>query len=72
MLCHSLQCYHRLFSLCRYESGRGRFAVATQDIPVGDVVCVERPCVSHILPEYLVKGPPVNDVTRFFYIYPVI
>jgi hypothetical protein len=42
-----------IFSL-RYEPGRGRFAVATRDIPVGDVVCVERPCVSHILPEYMV------------------
>jgi len=37
-----------------YESGRGRFAVATRDIPVGDLVCVERPCVSSILPEYMV------------------
>jgi len=37
-----------------YESGRGRFAVATRDIPVGDLVCVESPCVSSILPEYMV------------------
>lgn len=37
----------------RFEPGRGRFAVATRDISVGDVVCVEQPCISHILPEYL-------------------
>ena len=29
----------------RYEAGRGRFGVATRDIPVGELVCVETPPV---------------------------
>lgn len=37
----------------KYEPGRGRYAVATRDIKVGEFVCVEEPIVSHPLPEYL-------------------
>ncbi len=36
----------------RHEAGRGRFAVATRDIAVGEFICVEKPLVSRILPEY--------------------
>ena len=30
----------------RHELGRGRFAVATRDIEVGEFICVEKPLVS--------------------------
>ena len=30
----------------RYEPGRGRYAVATRDINVGEFICVEEPLVS--------------------------
>ena len=30
----------------RHEEGRGRFAVATRDIQVGEFICVEKPLVS--------------------------
>ena len=36
----------------RHEPGRGRFAVASRDISVGEFICVESPLVSRILPEY--------------------
>ncbi len=36
----------------RHEPGRGRFAVAARDVSVGEFVCVERPLVSRILPDY--------------------
>ena len=65
-------------ALFRYEPNRGRFAVATRDIPVADVVCVERPCISTILPEYLssncahcfksMKAPmPCNTCSKVMY-----
>lgn len=37
----------------KYAPGRGRFAVATRDIEVGQFICVEKPIVSRILPEYM-------------------
>ena len=40
----------------KYEEGRGRFAVASKDITVGDVVAVEKAIVSHMLPEYMGKN----------------
>ena len=40
----------------RYEAGRGRFATATRDITVGEVLTVEKPVVSHMLPEYMGKN----------------
>ncbi len=36
----------------RHQPGRGRYAVATRDIVVGEFICVEEPCVSRILPEF--------------------
>jgi len=40
----------------KYAENRGRYAVASKDITVGDVVAVEKPVVSHILPEYMGKN----------------
>ena len=40
----------------KYEEGRGRYAVATKDITVGEVVTVEKAIVSHMLPEYMGKN----------------
>jgi len=40
----------------KYEEDRGRFAIASRDITVGDVLTVEKPIVSHILPEYMGKN----------------
>ena len=40
----------------KYEEGRGRYAVASKDITVGDVVTVEKAIVSHMLPEYMGKN----------------
>jgi len=37
----------------KYEEARGRFAVASRDIVVGDVLTVEKAIVSHMLPEYM-------------------
>jgi hypothetical protein len=31
----------------------GRFATASRDITVGEVLAVEKPIVSHMLPEYM-------------------
>jgi len=40
----------------KYEANRGRFAVASRDITVGEVVAVEKAIVSHMLPEYMGKN----------------
>jgi len=40
----------------KYEEARGRFAVASRDITVGDVLTVEKAIVSHMLPEYMGKN----------------
>ena len=40
----------------KYEEGRGRYAVASKDITVGEVVTVEKAIVSHMLPEYMGKN----------------
>jgi len=40
----------------KYEDARGRFAVASRDITVGDVLTVEKAIVSHMLPEYMGKN----------------
>lgn len=40
----------------KYEEDRGRFAVASRDITVGDVITVEKAIVSHMLPEYMGKN----------------
>jgi len=40
----------------KYEENRGRFAVASKDITVGEVVTVEKAIVSHMLPEYMGKN----------------
>jgi len=37
----------------KYQPGRGRFAIAQRNIKVGEFICVEKPIVSHPLPEYL-------------------
>ena len=39
-----------------------RFAIASRDIVVGEVLCVEKAIVSHMLPEYMVIN---NDVFWF-------
>merc|ERR1712012_1291634 len=37
----------------KYEENRGRFAIASRDIVVGEVLTVEKAIVSHMLPEYM-------------------
>ena len=39
----------------KYEDARGRFAIASRDIIVGEVLTVEKAIVSHMLPEYMVN-----------------
>ena len=38
----------------RFDVDIGRFAVASRDIVVGEVLTVEKAIVSHMLPEYMV------------------
>jgi len=40
----------------KYEEARGRFAIASRDITVGEVITVEKAIVSHMLPEYMGKN----------------
>jgi len=40
----------------KFEEARGRFATASRDITVGEVVTVEKAIVSHMLPEYMGKN----------------
>lgn len=40
----------------KYEDARGRFAIASRDIIVGEVLTVEKAIVSHMLPEYMGKN----------------
>ena len=47
----------------RYQSGRGRYAVATRDIDVGEFICVEQPTVSRILPEF--SGSNCSNCFRY-------
>uniref|UniRef100_A0A0K2TLD8 Protein-lysine N-methyltransferase SMYD4 n=1 Tax=Lepeophtheirus salmonis TaxID=72036 RepID=A0A0K2TLD8_LEPSM len=62
----------------RYESGRGRYAIAKQDIRVGQYICVEKSIVSHMLPDYMgsnctncfriMKNPlPCPDCTKVMF-----
>jgi len=62
----------------KYEEDRGRFAVASRDITVGEVVTVEKAVVSHMLPEYMgrncthcfksMKAPlPCNTCTKVMF-----
>ena len=44
------------------RSKNPRFAIASRDIVVGEVLCVEKAIVSHMLPEYMVIN---NDVFWF-------
>ena len=43
-----------------------RFAIASRDIVVGEVLCVEKAIVSHMLPEYMVIK---NDVDVEFVVW---
>ena len=55
----SLLSFRTLFSITlntffsRYQENRGRYAVASRDIAVGEFLCVEEPAVSHMLPDYM-------------------
>ena len=53
----------------RYQPGRGRYAVATRDIGVGEFICVEQPTVSRILPEF--SGSNCSNCFRYVFIYRV-
>ena len=45
---------------CRYEEGRGRFAVAGREIKVGELIAKERPYVS-LLDRELVRCFQTSD-----------
>jgi len=40
----------------KYEEGRGRYAIASRNIDVGEIISVEKAIVSHMLPEYMGKN----------------
>ena len=50
LIVYKVFAYHDIF---RYEPGRGRYAVASRDVDVGEFICVENPIVSHMLPDYM-------------------
>ena len=46
----------------RFDVDIDRFAVASRDIVVGDVLTVEKAIVSHMLPEYMVIIFSINII----------